>query len=401
MPHALITDAQERSVLAACRSLHRGGYVVDVAASDHPAVAHWSRACAERLTVTDPKTDPARFVEELAELADRGGHDVLIPGSDAALLAISKGRDRFEGLVRVGLPGERAVERTLSKVALLDAASAAGLPAPETVVCSEDGQAVAAARRFGYPIVLKPHQSIFEHGAGLRQRGTSVVGHEGALERLLPEHGRPCLVQRRQSGTVLSFAGVITDGDLLARAVSRYARTWPPDAGNVSFSETVPPPPGLSDRVRELLIALGWEGIFELELLEGPDGRTSTIDLNPRVYGSLALAGEAGSPLALIWCEWLRGRSPAATTAEAGYRYRWDDAELRGLWWLLRRGRFRAAISVIRPRPRTVRAHLWASDPLPFLARMTVLFRKWIRYVGERASPTGRATRPGIGSHTR
>ena len=380
-------------MLAACRSLHGGGYIVDAAASDRPAVTHWSRSCRTRLSVTDPKDDPAGFVTELARLARDGAYDVLIPGSDAALLAISGGRERLQPLVKVGLPEHRAVESSLSKVALIDAASAAGLSVPETAVCGDSEAAVTAARRFGYPVVLKPHQSVFEGSTGLRQLGTIVVEDEDELVGLLPGHGRPCLVQRRQPGTLLSFAGVLAGGELLASAVSRYQRTWPPDAGNVSFSETVSPPPGLRRRVRELLEAIGWEGIFELELLEGPDGAAFAIDLNPRVYGSLALAGKAGAPLALIWCDWLLGRSPTADTARPGYRYRWDDAELRSLWWLLRRARIREAISLLRPHRRTVRAHLAPSDPLPFLARMTVLFRKWIRQIRARSRP-GRAPTP-------
>ena len=121
MTRVLITDAQERSVLAACRSLGRHGYVVDATASERPAVTHWSRFCANRLWTSDPKAHPAEFVAELSRIVSGEDYDVLIPGTDASLLAISRGREQVEPYVKVGLPAPEIVERSLSKVALLRA----------------------------------------------------------------------------------------------------------------------------------------------------------------------------------------------------------------------------------------------------------------------------------------
>jgi FAD-dependent urate hydroxylase len=375
MPRVLITDAQERSVLAACRCLGRHGYAVDAAASERPAATHWSRFCANRLRTSDPKAHPDEFVEELEQVVSAGDHDVLIAGTDASLLAISRGREHLEPHVNVGLPAPEIVERSLSKVALLDLAAEAGIPAPDTVVCSEPEAALEAARRFGYPVMLKSGEVVFERQGQLRRLGSAVVHDEPSLERLLPEYGDSWLVQRVEPGALLSFAGVMADGRLLTYAVSRYRRTWPPEAGSVAFSETVEPPAGLSDKVRALLEAIEWEGIFELELLERPGHPPAALDMNPRVYGSLALADEAGAALPMVWCDWLLRRRFAAKSARPGYRYRWDDAEIRRLGWLVRHGQVRAIPELIRPRPKTVRAHLWRSDPLPLAARLIALLR--------------------------
>lgn len=376
MTRVLITDGHLRSVLAACRSLRRAGYSVAAAASEHPAATHWSRFCGKRLSITDPKGDPASFVEQLRAVVSGDEYEVLIPGTDASLLAISRHRERLQPLVRLGLPSPEVVERSLSRIALLDAAEKAELPAPETAVCTHEEAALAAARRFGYPVILKPSRTIFEQDGRWIQRGSAVVEHEDTLVRLLAELESPWLVQRREPGTLISFGGVMAEDRLLACAVSRYSRTWPPDAGNVGFSETIPADPELRHRVRDLVASLGWQGVFELELVEPRDGTALAIDFNPRVYGSLALADRAGAPLPAIWCEWLQGRESEVVAARPGYRYRWEDAELRHLWWLLRRGRIRAAISLIRPRRRTVRAHLWLSDPLPLVARGIALSRR-------------------------
>ncbi len=390
----LITDAQERSVLAACRSLGRGGYLVDAAASERPAVTHWSRYCADRFWTSDPKADPAGFVEELRQIVRGGDHDVLLPGTDASLLAISRRREYLEPFVRIGLPAPEVVERSLSKAALIDHAAEAGIPVPETVVGSERETALEAATQFGYPVMLKPGRVVFERDGGLRRLGSALVRDQPSLARLLPEYGDSWLVQRVEPGTLISFAGVLADGRLLAYAVSRYRRTWPPEAGSVAYSETIEPPRVLSDRVPALLAAMGWEGIFELELLEGPADSFHTLDLNPRVYGSLALADAAGAPLPLVWCNWLL-HGFTAKSARSGYRYRWDDSEIRRLGWLVRHGRVRSIPDLVWPHPRTVHAHLWRSDPLPLAARVITQLRHRAR---RPSRPRPRSTPKGVGA---
>ena len=182
-------------------------------------------------------------------------------------------------------------------------------------------------------------------------------------------------MQECVTGTVHSCAGVRWGGRIVALALARYVRTWPPDAGNAAFAETVSVPPGLGDRVDALLDAVGWEGIFELELLKTADGRFVAIDLNPRPYGSLALAIRAGADLPAVWASCLRGAPPPPVTAAAGVRYRWEDAELRGLAHELRHGRLRTAAAITRPRRGTVHPHLSWEDPGPMVVRGAVLAR--------------------------
>ena len=63
-----------------------------------PAAGHWSRSVDRRYTLPNPRLEPAAFVSGLAAIAAEGEHAVLIPGVDAALLAVSEHRD--ENLVR-------------------------------------------------------------------------------------------------------------------------------------------------------------------------------------------------------------------------------------------------------------------------------------------------------------
>jgi len=367
----LITDAQERAMVATCRGLVQGGYEVSAGATARPAAGHWSRCPSERPRLPDPVRDSFAFVDALAEIVRDNSQSILIPGGDASLLAVSANRAKLEPYVQTGLPPHEVVQRSVDKLALLEAAADAGLPCPETIPCSGLEQARAVAREFGYPVLLKPKTTVFPLGASMQQIQSAAVADEEALERRFGNFGDPCLVQRSEQGPIVSCSGVIAGGELLGFATSRYRRTYPPDGGPVSFSETVNPPEGLRSKVESLMSGLGWQGVFEVELVQRGERSFSTIDLNPRVFGSLWLVINAGAPLPVIWCDWLLGRHASPTvTARAGMRYRWEDADARHLIWQLRRGRLRAAAAVIRPRRRVVHAYFWLRDPGPLLARL-------------------------------
>ena len=223
-----------------------------------------------------------------------------------------------------------------------------------------------AATELGYPVALKPARSAYEDG--VRERKALVVIDPSELEQALPLFSGTVLLQACVPGRVVSFAGVAANARLRSFAFSRYERMWFPNGGSASFSVTATPTRELVDRVERLVAAAEVEGIFELELIEHRTGYAA-IDLNPRVYGSIALAVRAGANLPVTWVEWLMGRNPKMSEARPGVYYRWDDADLRHAWWNVRRGNGRAALAVFRPRRRVVHAYAAANDPGPAVAR--------------------------------
>src|SRR5436190_19572891 len=97
----LITDAQERAMVATARGLHEAGYRVTAAADVRPAAVHWSRLPSRRVRVPSPVDHPRAFVEALAEVVSSEEHAVLIPGGDASVLAVSAHRGLLAPPVRL------------------------------------------------------------------------------------------------------------------------------------------------------------------------------------------------------------------------------------------------------------------------------------------------------------
>ena len=374
-------------MVGVARGLAADGFDVAVAATAPArlAPAHLSRTVGERLVVPDPLSAPDAFLDALAGAVAAGNFGVLVPGADASLLRISSGRARLEPHVRLGLPARESVERSLDKSDLAATASRHGLDPPPTVACAGSAAAVDAARDFGFPLLVKPTLSVDDRVSPPRRFASAWVGDARELERAIAGFGGTGLVQRRVEGRVASFAGVFAGGRLLGEAFSRYHRTWYPRAGNACYSETADAPAELRRRVVALLTDLAWEGLFELELIETAGGRWHAIDMNPRPYGSIALAIGAGANLPSVWCRHLLGDDPDPVTATSGVFYRWTDADLRHGWWQWREGNRSAAVRVLRPRRGVVHAFGRRSDPGPGVARLVEL--------GGIAVSSGRASR--------
>jgi predicted ATP-grasp superfamily ATP-dependent carboligase len=383
-PGVLIVDAGERSAVAACESLARAGYRVATASSLRPAPAEWSRYSERRFPLGNPRSDPRGFAAQIARIVSAHDYRTVLPCSEGSLWALSGNRDLLAGGdLTLGLPAEAVVSGCTSKAKLLETAPVAGLAAPETVVCGDRGEAVSAAERLGFPVVVKPRSTVFSEGEETRHLASAVVADPAGLDGKL-EAGWPCLLQRREEGAIVSFAGVMAGGRLLAHACSRYGRTWPAEAGPVCFSRSIDAPASLIESVRRLVGSLGWEGIFELELAERAGGDFAVLDFNPRIYGSLALAVRAGAPLPAIWCDWLLKGVERPGRAKAGVFYRWTDADLRYAAWCLRKGRLRAAATALSPHREVAHPYFRRHDPLPAMVRALDIVRGILRRVARR-----------------
>jgi predicted ATP-grasp superfamily ATP-dependent carboligase len=374
-PRVLITDAEERGALAACRSLHAAGYRVAAAAATRLAVGLWSRSVSDRLQLPSPREAARRYVDHLGRELRAGTFDVLVAGSEASLIPISEHRSYLEDKVLLGLPPHETVLRSLDKVLLQEEAAAAGLAPPTAFACSSAEEAHAAARNLGYPVVTKPQRTFAAFGGQLQESAATVVRDERALEQAVALLGVPLVVQQYlEHPKVVFCAAVRLPERLLGFTFARIRRTWRPDAGTATMAETLDPPPGVEEKVEELLSRIGWVGIFQLLLLDLGDGRLAAIDLNPRLFASLALPVHAGSNLPALWCDHLLGRpSSPPERVRAGIRYRWEDGEARYAIRSALRGELRETLSVLRPYRRVAHGYFDLLDPGPFLAQALIV----------------------------
>ncbi len=167
-------------------------------------------------------------------------------------------------------------------------------------------------------------------------------------------------------------------GEVVCSTHQEARRIYPEPLGVSAYAESVPIDRELDRSVAHILRQLGWSGIFQVQLIRA--GTASyAIDLNPRPYGSLALAIRAGHNLPAIWVDLVLGREPRIGTYRPGVRYRAEIREARALVSAIARGDAGRALAILRPRRRTAHSVVSLRDPAPLLVVLDRATRKVTR----------------------
>lgn len=325
---ALIAEqGASRGAVAAVRALGRDGWHVGVAAPGAGGLAAASRWCAARHDVPAAHRDADRFVAGIAAAVVEGGYEVVFGAGEAEVMALSLHRDRLSAAVPYA--EHDVVQRALDKSTLEEFARDVGILLPRTV-----GPADVAVEQ---PVVVKArrHAAVDRPGAPPRIDTNVVFGPDAARRRLqqLADLGADPFLQEYLDGHLLAYA-VVTDrqGDVVADSMQVASRIWPPYAGASCRAQTIAVDPDVAARCRDLLAALGWFGLAELQFVVPAGGGPRLIDFNGRFYGSMALAAAAGANLPAVWARLATDRRVGRTTARGGVRYQWLEGDVRRAW---------------------------------------------------------------------
>ena len=363
----IATGGEWPAGLALLRGLFAAGVRPVAAVSQRDSLARWSRA-ARTVLIPGP-AEPRAHAQALSELAARHAGAVVLPGSEASLLALAEHRADFPADATLAVPDLRAVERALDKRLLAELAERSGLAVPPTAEHMR-----RQPSPFGFPIVVKPFISETRDAQGRLDRvPVRVVRDEDELERAVPEGG--ALLQAFVPGPLRTVNGVAWEGRMIATVHQRSERTWPQGAGVFTYGSTVAADPGLEAGCGRLMADLGWSGLFNLQFLEPPEGPPVLIDVNPRAYYSMALAQGAGVNLPGIWLDLLLGRRPDLGPARVGVRFRADLDDLRALKTLVAAGRRGDVLRGLLPHRGTVHVLHAPGDPGPLLQAVAGLMR--------------------------
>jgi len=326
MARVLVTDGTERSALAVVRSLGRAGHSVAVATARPKSLAGASRWCAAEVETPDALRAPREFVAALAAAAAVRGIEVVVPVTDAAILAVLAHRDVLAG-IRVPLGGAEAFGRLSDKAAAAAAAETVGIRVPRQVRL--DGRdAASGLASLTMPVVLKPARSV-SGAEGARAKHS--VGHAATaadlarMLRALPPTAFPLLAQERVVGPGIGVFLLTWKGELLAAFAHRRLREKPPAGGVSTYAESVPLDDDLLARSRALVDAFGWDGVAMVEFKrDGASGAPVLMEINGRFWGSLQLAIDAGVDFPRLLVDAALGRAVTPVTSwRTGVRSRW------------------------------------------------------------------------------
>jgi predicted ATP-grasp superfamily ATP-dependent carboligase len=315
----LVTDGEGKPALAAVRSLARAGATVDVLAESPWAVSFASRYCGRRI-VTGPEDDSQGWVEIAADAVKRGDYDAILLCGDAAAAHVSEHRERFEPYTRILLPDKNVVRIGLNKAHTLRLAQQAGVPVPRTLFPSHADDVIRLAETIAYPVVVKGATGSGSQQVRYASNRNELVQRYREVADMSDGTDLP-LVQELVQGEGLGYAGLFSDGQVLAQFMWRRIREYPLSGGPSAIAESIDDP-RLAEHGLAMIRALRWSGVAMVEFKRDlRDGTPRLMEINPRLWGSVELSVRCGVDVPRLYVEACLGRPQAdAAPYEVGRR---------------------------------------------------------------------------------
>ncbi len=288
-----ITDGYWRKTVAAVRALGRMGLRVTVSESTYLAPALFSRYCYRRVRSPSPVLQPSQYLDFLEDYLTHHPHQVLMPMEEDTLLLLAQNRERFARLTRLPFAAYDNLLFARDKLKVLRQAEALDIPTPKTYEITSIDEIDPLAGQLQYPVVVKPR-------VGSGSAGIYYVAEPSqlsfALERLILSGQLPLVQERLPADGAGIGASFLLDQEHQIRAsfIHRRIREYPVEGGPSTLRESI-----IHDQVRHdgarLLQHLHLTGVAMVEFkIDSRDGKAKLLEVNPRFWGSLALAINAG-----------------------------------------------------------------------------------------------------------
>ena len=346
----LVTDGGERAALAVVRSLGRAGYRVHVCSRHRHCLASASRHSVASASVPDPSSSPEEYVTAIETLVHRGKIDVVLPITEASLLALLPARERFAPAT-IPFPSHQQFSRICNKALVCEEAESLGVAVPpqHVLLTASDIDSLPSDLTC-LPMVAKPARSVVE-SKGRRIKCTVMYAFDrSSLQEVLtrmPPEVYPILVQRRVDGPGLGVFLLLRDGEVLAAFCHRRIREKPPAGGVSVYRQSMPLDDALRERSQALLNRFSWNGVAMVEYkVDSSSGVEYLMEINARFWGSLQLAIDAGVdfPKLLVAATLGLAANPV-TTFRIGVRSRWFWGDVDHLIARLRHSTTRLALA--------------------------------------------------------
>ena len=315
-PKILILDSDSSAGLESIQSLGRLGATIHAAASQ-PCLAFSSRYVHE--TTLHPVAS-----EELASwISNRHvdqAYDLIVPVTERALMAFLTPEISEAAQDRAVLAPSESIRVALDKEKTRQFASKLGLLVPHSRMVTKQ-----SSEPTQFPVVLKPVHSK-------RVRGGKVEGHVVTIARNLADWHSALQntysdidVQEQEyvSGKGIGVEMLFNHGQPCWHFVHERLHEVPLTGGASSYRQAIAAMPYLIEPAGRLLRALSWHGAAMVEFKLTGDGTLYLVEINPRLWGSLALGIDAGVnfPAGLLSIS-LGLPVPAQPKYRVGYRTR-------------------------------------------------------------------------------
>jgi carbamoylphosphate synthase large subunit len=354
----LVLDGHSRAAVETVQSLGRAGLEIDVASESRPCAAMRSRYAARKLNQPLPLA-PDDFHRWIRGQDRQRNYELIVPTTETSLMSLRLLSESDSLRRRAVLPCDKALDVALDKFKTWQLARESGVPAPETALVSgEQDLGLPAA----YPLVMKSLRSKIVVDGELRTVAAEIIRDQDAykkqIEQWLPFTS--ILLQEYVVGRGVGAEFLFDRGKKVWHFVHERVHEFPLSGGASSYRRSVAPMPALLADAESILTSLEWHGVAMVEFRVDPRGKHWLIEINPRLWGSLALAIDAGVDFPLgLWLLAQGSKMPPQPPYRTNYYTRdlindveWFKARIRADRndsLLLTKSTFASAVEVLRP----------------------------------------------------
>jgi hypothetical protein len=202
-------------------------------------------------------------------------------------------------------------------------AAALGIPVPPSMPVGSPTDLEEAARRFGYPLVLRGTRGL----AGSQVRVVSSAGEAAAaLGELNGQSPGQPFAQAFIKGPRHLVGGFFSRGEAV-RLFAQETIDQHPAVTGPSIRVRACTDETLIRSARTLVADLGWSGMACVEFIRDAHGRFVLMEMNPRPWAALEVAERSGAGICRAFAESLAGRPVGPLQ---GYRTGGSQVVLQG-----------------------------------------------------------------------
>ena len=297
MAHVLIGFAEALPAAEVVFSLLSAGHSVSAFGRSDRLPLRFLRL-SELRVIPAPEVDAVAAADALrtlmqSEMDGAGPPDLFLPLDDAGLWIA--GAAGLAPEIVAGAVGMQA-EIALDKDRQIKFARAAGLAVPPTLTVG--GQTPEDhATALPVPAIAKPARAVSVSDGQLEKGETVYLSSAEALHAFLEKDGAdagPWLVQALIAGRGEGLFGFATEHGVVAWSGHTRLRMMNPHGSGSSACAVAEVDPWLRERAEVFIRDIGWRGPFMIEFLRDREGTHWFMELNGRMWGSMALARRQG-----------------------------------------------------------------------------------------------------------
>ncbi len=305
----LVLDGHSRAALETLQSLGRACVQVDLAAEAQDCLAMHSRYISRKLQ-QPAQERAADFHAWLRDQDKLRNYALIVPATETSLLGLRQLDENDPVRRKAIIAADKAVNIALDKEKTWKLAHQLGVPAPRGVLISTLSD-IGPVQQF--PVVLKPTHSKMVVDGTLRTLAVAVVKNESERQEQLRRWLPVTAVQQQEyiQGRGVGVEFLFNRGKKIWHFAHERVHEYPLTGGASSYRRSIDPPVAMLQDAEKLLTALNWHGVAMVEFKIDAKGQHWLMEINPRLWGSLALSIDAGVDFPLGLLQVVQGEEPA------------------------------------------------------------------------------------------